>query len=277
MATPAAAPARTTVNASMYESGKYSNMTIVCKEKTCRVHRCIVCLQSKPLAAAVDGGFKEGINKEVNLDDNEPEIVGKMLEYLYNADYSDGRVVGTSATASNTPSKPASIRFKRSKLSRPSIQTQIASEASTPQSAAALFTNAQVFVIADKYDIQGLKELATKKYTELVSNNWNSEYFVNSLKLLYEETPESDRLLKNVAITTAGKQTKELVDRGEFAALCKENGEIAFDVMKASFLSSQMHTCGDCGRTDAETSFYCSDNDGRWYCNNCTDFRWRTA
>jgi len=108
---------------------------------------------------------------------------------------------------------------------------------------AALLVNAKVYIIADKYDLQDLKALAKNKYEEVVPENWNSTTFVASLKLLYEDILESDRLLKYVAVETAGEHAKELVDRGEFVALCSEHGELAFDVLKSSLKHPKVVKC----------------------------------
>ena len=53
--------------------------------------------------------------------------------------------------------------------------------------------------------IPSLKELSMIKYKESLPSGWNSASFVASLKLMYELTPESDRLLKDVAIKAAGE------------------------------------------------------------------------
>ena len=82
--------------------------------------------------------------------------------------------------------------------------------------------------------IQPLKDLAKKKYADVVAYRWNSAEFVQSLKMMYEETVETDRPLKDVAVNVAAKHAKQLVDRGEFVELCKENGELAFDILKTS-------------------------------------------
>jgi len=41
----------------MLESGRYSDLTIKCGGKVFKVHRNVVCLQSRPLAAHVDSKF----------------------------------------------------------------------------------------------------------------------------------------------------------------------------------------------------------------------------
>lgn len=45
---------------SMLSTGQYSDLVLTCKGKEFKVHRNIVLLQSKPLAAAINGGFKVG-------------------------------------------------------------------------------------------------------------------------------------------------------------------------------------------------------------------------
>jgi hypothetical protein len=47
-----------TDSSSLYDTGKYTDMTVKCQGKEWKVHRAIVCSQSKPLAAAMDGKFK---------------------------------------------------------------------------------------------------------------------------------------------------------------------------------------------------------------------------
>jgi hypothetical protein len=46
------------VLAQLLQTGKYSDMTLVCAGKEFKLHRNIVCPQSSVIAAAVDGSFK---------------------------------------------------------------------------------------------------------------------------------------------------------------------------------------------------------------------------
>jgi hypothetical protein len=50
--------AGTALTAKILESGRYSDLTIKSQGSVFKVHRNIVCLQSKPLAAHVDGQFQ---------------------------------------------------------------------------------------------------------------------------------------------------------------------------------------------------------------------------
>jgi transposase-like protein len=60
---------------------------------------------------------------------------------------------------------------------------------------------------------------------------------MSCLELVYAEASERDRLLKDIAIKAAVSHVKELVSSRESADLCKNNGEIEFDVLTTSFSS----------------------------------------
>ncbi|KAH6664422.1 hypothetical protein B0J14DRAFT_245465 [Halenospora varia] len=208
----------------MLASSKYSDFTIECKGHVFKVHRAEVCLQPKPLAAAADENFKEGVTGDIDFDDNEPDIVENMIRFMYTSDYSDSQDDNTTlmpTTATATPSKKA--RTTRSSLPA----TSASSPATTPtinESTEPLLTNAFVYVIADRYAVKSLKELTKKKYEEAVPDKGNSASFMASLKLLYEETAETDHILQDFAVKAAGDYIKEILDRGEFVTLCTERG-----------------------------------------------------
>ena len=82
-----------------------------------------------------------------------------------------------------------------------------------------------------------------------MDNGWNGRSFTASLSLLYDETAESDRLFRDVAIKAAASHINKLLDLGEFVELCKENGEIGFDLLKASLngdASQRQRICPSC-------------------------------
>lgn len=80
-------------------------MKITCKGKSFLVHRYITCSQSKPLAAAMDSNFKvcskssrislanmtqEGITKTIDFEEDFPETVKLMLDFMYTSNYWGG-------------------------------------------------------------------------------------------------------------------------------------------------------------------------------------------
>jgi hypothetical protein len=97
-----------------------------------------------------------------------------------------------------------------------------------------LLINAEVFLIADKYNIRHFKELAILKYEKALRDYWNSPPFVARLRLLRGMTSESSCGLRSIAVKAAGEHVESLMDCGKFATLCNHDGQIAFDVLKAS-------------------------------------------
>jgi len=103
-----------------------------------------------------------------------------------------------------------------------------------------LLSSPPCYIIADKYDVPSLKELAKSKYKTALAAEWNNPSFATSLRLMYEGTAESDRALKHIAICAASSHLKELRDRGEFGTLCKENGELDLTCSSYPMLNSQL-------------------------------------
>ena len=46
---------------SLLTSEKYSDLTIICGDRNFKVHRAVVCTQSKFFSLACDGGFQVGV------------------------------------------------------------------------------------------------------------------------------------------------------------------------------------------------------------------------
>jgi hypothetical protein len=248
----------------------------------------VVGLQSKPLAAALNGEFEasspvlhesssmtnNGHQQEaktgiIRLDNHDPEIVGHMINFMYSGNYTpslphvnakpEEQPRESAAPATTTPEEPVTCE-------EPSLET-------LPDTSEELLTHTAVYVLAEEKDIPSLKMLAKKKYKEALPNGWNSEAFCKSLKMIWEETPEDDTLLWDVASKYAGKKAKQLMDRGEFATLCKENAEIGFAVFRAFVSSNPGHLepvylrpagCPDIGASHApnvgkgrRTKYYC--------------------
>lgn len=87
-------------NRRLLRDGTFSDMTVVCKDRTWKCHRNYLCVRCPFFNAACNGDFKVGIaiNKKktlltqrpqeaktqiVNLDEDDPEGVDVLLEYLY--------------------------------------------------------------------------------------------------------------------------------------------------------------------------------------------------
>ncbi|KAJ8061742.1 hypothetical protein OCU04_009539 [Sclerotinia nivalis] len=209
--------------ARMMEANEYSDFVIKCHPRTFHVHRIVVCTQSKPIQAAANGNFllknvyfaqsllrlvQESVTGVLDLVDDDPSTVARMINFFYLQDYDDSET--------NEEAKEGYGR---------------------------LLINTMVYIIGDKYDIQGLKTLAKRKYEAAIDTEWNAPSFSASLELMYEELPESDTCLTSLALQTAGKHVKELKDKEEFASLCKNNPAIAYDLFTTAASQSPATIC----------------------------------
>jgi len=145
-----------------------------------------------------------------------------MLNFLYSGDYK----ITTPPKVKPVIQSPSFFDFGASSSS-PEVE---------PDTSQDLLTHTGVYLIAEEKDIPALKQLAKRNYEDALPHGWNSEEFCTSLKLIYDGTPETDRLLWDCAIKYAGSRAKQLLDRREFVSLWKENGEFGLEVFKA-FLS----------------------------------------
>ena len=98
-----------------------------------------------------------------------------MIKFLHTGSHSDGRDAEISSTTIGTTSSP---------LTGPLPPVPVLSKTMSNIIETGLLMDTMMYVIGDKYDIQALKDLAWKKYKEVVPDRWNSASFVTSVKLL---------------------------------------------------------------------------------------------
>lgn len=146
------------------------------------------------------------------------------MDFLYSLDYDDERGELKASQESHKPEhKFGEESFENWTFgySQPTVYDPIS-----------LLINAKVYIIAEKYDIQALKELACAKYKEVWQKSWNSAHFTESASLVYENTVEEDKMLRDVIVKAASDNIKALLDRGEFVELLKSYGDFATDILK---------------------------------------------
>jgi hypothetical protein len=83
-----------------------------------------------------------------------------------------------------------------------------------------------------KYEIQALKDLAVAKYKHVLLETWNSFTFTESALLVYNNTVETDRMMRDAIVEGASKNVKTLLDRGEFVDLLKSQSDLAVKVLR---------------------------------------------
>lgn len=158
--------------------------------------------------------------RDIDLSADELSVVRAMIRYLYTDDYEDA-----------PPDLDAAEAEPEDEFSF-GVSSQAATLSSVENEAFPLLFNVKMYVIGDKYDIPGLRVLATEKYQTCVDSNWNSSMFSQSAQYLWDNTMETDRPLRNAVATAAHTSLEELLDRGEFGDILKNNASFCFDVLK---------------------------------------------
>ncbi|KAI9776307.1 MAG: hypothetical protein M1839_000468 [Geoglossum umbratile] len=211
---------------SLFQSDKYSDLTINCGYAKYKAHRSVVCPRSTFFDAACNSGFKEGKTGEITLSDDDPATVWRMISFLYTCDYLDTEnevYVDDEIASSNTNSPHA-------------IDGEIAPTMSTtfqPRERVAPFSNVHVYAIAEKYDIPDLKSHSMKKFRNWVKNGWSNGDFPAIIKEVFTSTPNSDRGLRDIVSWAFKEHCLELLEKGDgFIDEIKDLGEFWLSVLK---------------------------------------------
>ena len=194
---------------SLLKSEKYSDLTSTTQARSFKVHKAIVCTQSKVFAAVFDSGFRETSTSNLLLEDDDPATVERMVTFFYTGDYDDG-------TPAVTP--------KDDEVDVGSI----------------LMANTLVYAIADKYDIGCLKRLAIAKFRRINGDYaWDCEEF-STIKFstivteIFDTTPDNDVGLRSVVSEICAGFIDELLAREEWNQLLADNGAIGLSILKVA-------------------------------------------
>jgi hypothetical protein len=98
--------------------------------------------------------------------------------------------------------------------------------------ASQLMLHAQMYEIADKYDVTGLKELAREKFLRACAKYWNDDHFAPAAHHAFTSTSEDDYGLKKVVSSTIS-QHMALLKKPEVEALLTEFNGLALGLLKA--------------------------------------------
>ncbi|QSZ36585.1 hypothetical protein DSL72_006465 [Monilinia vaccinii-corymbosi] len=234
----------------LYDTGKYADMKIRCEDKVFDVHRAVVCMRSPVIAGAMDNDrWKEAAMGEYNMGDDELPIVEAMIHYLYHGTYDDQVAIGDvppedvlKVETENfvlPPSSLTPVPLYRGHYQEgrhgfvPKLEPfEVPPEPAPDSTPSSMLFNAKVYIIADKYMIPALKDLANEKCSRGVEAHWNTPEFSQVAELLWENTLESDKLLRDTVVTAAATHSDGLLDRGEFVEFMSTHGDFAVEVMK---------------------------------------------
>ena len=189
---------------SLLRSEKYSDLTITTTARSFKLHKAIVCTQSKVLAAMSDSGFKESSTSTLVLEDDDPATVERMVNFFYTGTYDDGN--------------PTTSMFE---ALDPGVAGTI------------LMANTLVYALAEKYDIGRLKEFACAKFRNVhVYDAWKSKDFAKVVLEIFESTPERDLGLRGVVSNICASHIDDILASESWNRLLVENGAIGLSIFK---------------------------------------------
>lgn len=145
--------------------------------------------------------------------EDDPEIVDRMIDYLYRLDYDD------------QPETASTVEHDENELAN-----------------GRLVINALVYAVADKYEIWSLKDVAMNKTADLVAKEWNNDSFITALCVVWTTTPQCDRGLRNLFITVLCTNRNELVKKDLYINALRNNADLATDMVQALCLQPEVVT-----------------------------------
>ena len=94
-----------------------------------------------------------------------------------------------------------------------------------------LTTNTLMYALADKYDVDGLKMLAKKKFAAAAIHDWDTTAFAQAALLAFTTTPTVDTGLREVVIDVLNDH-RDLLEYEEIQVLLNSGNGLAWALLK---------------------------------------------
>ncbi|KAF2803436.1 uncharacterized protein BDZ99DRAFT_526784 [Mytilinidion resinicola] len=191
-----------------FNSLSLSDGIIQSDDKEFRIHKLVLCAQSKYFSKAFTGDWKESADGAIRLEGDDVSAVEAMPQFMYTVDYD------ASGSAKN--------------------------------SASPMVFNVKVYSIADKYDVPALKSQARQKFETTVETCWNMDDFPDAVAEVYNSTLSIDRGLRNVLVDAACKHISELLSKQRFRDILGETVGFASDIAQLLAKGRKKYQCPSC-------------------------------
>lgn len=226
--------------ASLFECGKYSDLTIVCGSKRYPVHRALLATRSTFFEGACRGGFQESATGVIDLTEDDAEAVEHMVHYFYHLDYLNKPLTRQSSQRSTRPHSPSPVtsRFPRRSppknlnlafLEDPLLAQMSAASPLTPPAEEAMF---QPLDASLKFPDTPMAEQFADEYMESVAMepevDVESARLVTHAKVYALAEKYGIAGLKSLARNKFSYQISMHLDSSEFGDACQEAYESTF-------------------------------------------------
>jgi hypothetical protein len=106
--------------------------------------------------------------------------------------------------------------------------------------------DAQVYQIADKYDIPTLKEYSKDRFCTAITTGWNMDEFPLAINVVYESTPAEDRGLRDLVVETSLLHLDTLLNRDGFGNVLRTNADFSADLIPFLSPKTSIKECSSC-------------------------------
>ncbi|KAH8656436.1 BTB/POZ domain-containing protein [Ilyonectria robusta] len=127
--------------------------------------------------------------------------------------------------------------------------------------------DAQVYQIADKYDVLALKAHSKDKFGVAITTGWSMDDFPLAITIVYESTPSADRGLRDLVVETSQKNIDKLLGHDSFSELLRKTPDFAADLIPflCGKFSTHRYECPSC-----EHQFRGEFSGMGYHCPNCS-------
>ncbi|XWX00711.1 hypothetical protein V2A60_008732 [Cordyceps javanica] len=202
-----AEPAQPLYLAELLDSGRYSDLTIICDEQQFKVHKAVVCAQSDVIAKPFELGteYSETQVNSFTVKGFHADTVKRLLQFLYRGEY-------------DTPSLSAHESHEIH-VSTEEGNDHPANDSSTSLQAyqTLLLQHVDVHDCGDFFNVPKLSGLATSKIKALLANRWSVEVFVAVAERISDNT--ACTAFRDMMATVAAEHIVELIQHDRFDEL----------------------------------------------------------
>ena len=159
---------------------------------------------------------QENVCRRIDLSDD-PRIIACMVSFMYDLDYEDDFELCSGDV--------------------------IVDEKRKDPPAMPLTTNARVWLVAEKYDVKGLKECAVQKTTKIFDTvRWWYKDLASAAELAWKQTESSENKLRNIYVENFLNQRSDIFDAHEskeMVAIFGSNPEFLWEVLRKDWEQQQ--------------------------------------
>lgn len=181
---------------------------------------------------------------------DDPEIVKHMVDFFYLHDYLPSPEVEATASPSDSETEIQIVDFgptARRRVPKKHVRagspvgeslTTIAPEAPTPETTVAtppsvhIVEHAKVFAIAVKYQVDGLRDLATAKFKHSVRASWDHDDFAHAISIVYTSTADNVPQLRDIVVDVIHDHFDTLKHKAEFESVVTSIPALAYALLK---------------------------------------------